>query len=177
MNELRVEYVAIESITPYINNAKQHPPEQIEQIKQSIKEFGFNDPIAVWHDEIVEGHGRLYAAQELGIKKVPIIRLDDLTDEQRRAYALVHNKITANTGFDMALLMQELASILSLDMADYGFQTKENIEKDLAEFFGGEDERTEKGEKERVKFVIKAGDKTEEVIEFLDMIGAEYEER
>lgn len=76
MRKLQVEYVPIESITPYANNAKLHPAEQIEQIKKSIEQFGFNDPIAVWHDTIVEGHGRLIAATEMGIEMVPVIRLD-----------------------------------------------------------------------------------------------------
>ncbi|MBR5285925.1 MAG: ParB N-terminal domain-containing protein, partial [Clostridia bacterium] len=89
---LEVEYVRLNTIKPYIRNAKKHPKEQIAQIAQSIEEFGFNDPIAVWHGEIVEGHGRYLAARLLGLDVVPIIRLDELTDEQRRAYTLVHNK-------------------------------------------------------------------------------------
>ena len=107
--KLKVEYVPLKSIKPYKNNAKEHPQEQIEQIKASIKEFGNIDPIGVWHDEIVEGHGRYEAAKQLKLKTVPIIRLDDLTDEQRRAYALVHNQLTMNTGWDFALLDMELA--------------------------------------------------------------------
>ena len=62
--QLKIEYVPIENIRPYSGNAKLHPAEQIEQIKKSISEFGFNDPIGVWNDEIVEGHGRYIAAQE-----------------------------------------------------------------------------------------------------------------
>lgn len=120
--ELRVEYVPIDSIRPYANNAKLHPAEQIEQIKKSIEEFGFNDPIAVWHEEIIEGHGRLIAATELGMEQVPVIRLDGLTDEQRRAYALIHNKLTMNSGFDVSLLQMELESLGGIDMEEYGFQ-------------------------------------------------------
>lgn len=81
---LKVEYVPIDSINPYPGNAKLHPQEQIEQIKSSILEFGFNDPIGVWKNEVATGHGRLLAAKELEMKKVPIIRLDSLTDEQRQ---------------------------------------------------------------------------------------------
>lgn len=121
-NKLQVEYVDINSINPYPNNAKLHPAEQIEQIKKSIEEFGMNDPIGVWHDEVVEGHGRLIALNELGYKEVPIIRLDDLDDEQRRAYMLAHNQLTMNSGFDFALLDVELEGI-SIDMAKYGFET------------------------------------------------------
>ena len=120
MNELKIEYVDIDSITPYARNAKLHPGEQIDQIKRSIQEFGFNDPLAIWHGEIVEGHGRLMAAKELGMSNIPIIRLDELTDEQRRAYALIHNKLTMNSDFDAELLDFELGDI-DLDLGEFGF--------------------------------------------------------
>lgn len=123
--ELKIEYVPIEDIKPYANNAKTHPAEQIEQIKKSIEQFGFNDPIAVWHEEVVEGHGRLIAATEMGIDTVPIIRLDNLTDEQRRAYGLVHNKLTMNSGFNFDLLQMELENI-SFDMSEFDFEIDED---------------------------------------------------
>ena len=128
MNKLKVEYVSTESIAPYDKNAKIHDANQIEQIKRSILDFGFNDPIGVWHDTIVEGHGRLIAAQELGIETVPIIRLDELTDEQRKAYALVHNKLTMNTDFDPDLLEIELEELAleDIDMSVYGFEMAED---------------------------------------------------
>ena len=80
----------IEEIKPYKNNAKIHTLEQIEQIKKSIQEFGFNDPIAIQGKEnlVVEGHGRLLAVKELGYKEVDCIRLDHLTDEERKLYSL-----------------------------------------------------------------------------------------
>lgn len=120
---LKIEYLSKEQLKPYANNAKIHTAEQVEQIKKSIQEFGFNDPIAVWHDnEIVEGHGRLLAVMEMPeIETVPIIRLDDLTDEQRRAYMLVHNKLTMNTDFDFELLDSELGGIIDIDMSEFGF--------------------------------------------------------
>lgn len=130
---LKIEYVPTESIKPYKNNAKLHPEEQIEQIKKSIKEFGFKDPIAIWHDTVVEGHGRLIAATEMGVETVPVIRLDDLTDEQRRAYTLVHNKLTMNSGFDDKLLDIELDDILDIDMSDFGFDWGEEEEQLLEE--------------------------------------------
>ena len=120
--ELKIEYLPIEELRPYANNAKEHPAEQIEQIKKSIKEFGFDDPIGIWKDEIVEGHGRLIAALELGMDTVPVIRLDHLTDDQRRAYTLVHNKLTMNSGFNLDLLQLELDDI-DMDLADYGFES------------------------------------------------------
>lgn len=119
---MQIEYVDIDSIKPYKNNAKLHPKEQIEQIKKSIEEFGNNDPIAIWKDEIVEGHGRLIALKELGYKEIPIIRLDHLTDEERKAYTLVHNKLTMNSDFDLDILEDELNDIDTIDMNKYGFE-------------------------------------------------------
>lgn len=119
--KLQVEYIPLNEIKLYPNNAKIHTSKQIEQIKKSIKEFGFNDPIGIWHGECVEGHGRIIAATELGLETVPVIRLDELTDEQRKAYMLVHNKLTMNTDFDMDLLDLELDDIVDIDMTEYGF--------------------------------------------------------
>ena len=134
MDKLKIEYVPIDSIKPYKNNAKLHPDEQVEQICNSIRETGFNDPIGVWHGECVEGHGRILAAKKLGMKEVPIIRLDDLTDEQRRAYMLAHNKLTMNSGFDVELLDIELANIETIDMQLLGFDdTKEEAPQEVVE--------------------------------------------
>ena len=121
MADLKIEYVKLSEIKPYKGNAKTHPKEQVEQIKKSIQELGFNDPIGIWHDEIVEGHGRYFAAQELGLDTVPVIRLDGLTDEQRRAYTLIHNKLTMNSDFDFDILSAELDEIFDIDMSDFGF--------------------------------------------------------
>ena len=119
--QLQVEYVDISTIKPYKGNAKEHPKEQIEQIKKSMQEFGNIDPIGIWHNEIVEGHGRYLALKELGETQVPVIRLDDLTDEQRRAYTLVHNQLTMNSGFDLDTLKVELDNIGEIDMSEFGF--------------------------------------------------------
>lgn len=122
MSELQIEYIPIEELKPYANNAKIHTGEQVDQIKRSIEEFGFNDPIAVWKDnEIIEGHGRLLAGIELGLETLPVIRLDELTDDQRRAYMLVHNQLTMNTGFDAEVLNIELDNI-EMDMEQFGFE-------------------------------------------------------
>lgn len=149
--KLKVEYVPIDSITPYENNAKIHTPEQIEQIKNSIKEFGMNDPIAIWGEDniIIEGHGRLIALKELGLDVVPIIRLDDLTDEQRRAYTLVHNQTTMSTGFDLEILQIELENI-ELNMDDFGFNEFEfDIDEDVEII---EDEVPEVPEEPKAKY-------------------------
>ena len=121
MDKLKIEYVDINTIKPYKNNAKLHPKEQIEQIKKSINQFGMDDPIGIWKDEIVEGHGRLIACKELGYTEVPIIRLDHLSDEERKAYTLAHNKLTMNSDFDIDILNNELNDILNIDMSDFGF--------------------------------------------------------
>lgn len=135
MERLTIEYVDINSVKPYKGNAKLHPREQIEQIKESIDKFGMDDPIGIWKDEIVEGHGRLIACQELGYKEIPIIRLDHLTDEERRAYTLAHNKLTMNSDFDLDILNDELMKFETIDMGKFGFDISSNIDdlEDLIE--------------------------------------------
>ena len=126
MPKLTVEQCKTHDLLPYANNAKIHTREQIDQIEASIKEFGFNDPVAVWENtagelEIIEGHGRVIAAKNLKIDTLPVIRLDHLTDEQRRAYTHVHNQLTLNTGWDFETLEQELDA-LDFDFSDFGFE-------------------------------------------------------
>ena len=129
MDKLKIEYISLDDIKTYENNAKLHPAEQIEQIKKSIQEFGFNDPIAIDENNvIIEGHGRYIACKELGINEVPIIRLNNLDEEHKRAYMLVHNKLTMNSDFDMEKLELELNEI-SFDMGEYGFEI-EGIDED-----------------------------------------------
>lgn len=123
-SDLKIEYVPIDEIKPYAQNAKLHPQEQVEQIKKSIVDYGMNDPIAVWHGEIVEGHGRLMACKELKFKEVPIIRLDGLTDAQRKEYMLVHNKTTMNSDFDFDILNSELLDLPEFDAEFYDFEVK-----------------------------------------------------
>ena len=146
---LKIEYIPIEELKPYGNNAKIHTQEQIEQIKQSIQKFGMNDPIAVWKDNIIiEGHGRLLACQELGFEELPIIRLDNLTDDERKAYTLIHNKLTMNTDFDIDILNEELENI-EIDMSHFGFDLDtfkddefEIEDEDDDGYYGDERERT-----------------------------------
>lgn len=132
--ELKIEYLSKNDLKPYVNNAKIHTDTQVEQIKKSIQEFGFDDPIAVWgENEIVEGHGRLLAAMEMdGLDTVPVIRLDHLTDKQRKAYALAHNKLTMNTDFDLDILAKEVANLEgTLDLTDFGFNEAELLELEI----------------------------------------------
>lgn len=148
MERLTIEYVDINSVKPYKGNAKLHPREQIEQIKESIDKFGMDDPIGIWKDEIVEGHGRLIACQELGYTEIPIIRLDHLTDEERRAYTLAHNKLTMNSDFDLDILNDELMKFETIDMGAFGFDISSNID-DLEDLI--EDENPEAPEEPKSK--------------------------
>jgi hypothetical protein len=119
---MKIENIDINLLTPYKNNAKKHPKKQIEQIMNSIREFGMNDPIGIWGKDniIVEGHGRYLACKKLGMTEVPCIRLDNLTDEQRKAYTLAHNKV-AESEFDWDMIELELEDI-NLDMEQFGFE-------------------------------------------------------
>lgn len=120
----------LEEIHLYSKNAKLHPDEQIQQIKESIKEFGFNDPIAIDEDNIIiEGNGRYKALtglkeegyEEINYNEIPCIRLTGLNQEQKKAYILVHNKLTMNTDFDLELLQEELKDIINIDMEQFDF--------------------------------------------------------
>lgn len=126
--QLKIEYLPIGELTPYDRNAKQHPQEQIEQIKRSIADNGMCDPIGVWgkKNTVVEGHGRLIACKELGMDTVPVIRLDHLTDEQRREYTLIHNQTTMNSGWDFDIVGTELAELPDFDAEFYGFERQQN---------------------------------------------------
>lgn len=124
---LKVEKAKTADLVPYAGNAKIHSAEQIDQIAASIEQFGFSDPIGVWTNEsgaleIVEGHGRVLAANLLGIDEVPIIKLDHLDDDSRRAYVHVHNQTTLSSNFDLQILDEDL-SALDFNWEDFGFET------------------------------------------------------
>lgn len=123
-NELQIVYLPVDSLKPYEKNARKHADKDVDTIVNSIKEFGFDDPIGIWGEKnlIVEGHGRLLAAKKLGMEEVPCIRLDHLTDEQRRAYALAHNKTAEMSEWDADILGGELDDIFDIDMSEFGFE-------------------------------------------------------
>ena len=119
--ELKIEYLPIKALKPYEKNTRKHQKKDVENIARSIEKFGMNDPIGIWKDNIiVEGHGRLLACKQLGMTEVPCVRLDHLTDEQRREYAIAHNATAELSEWDFDILPDELDE-LDLDGFDFDF--------------------------------------------------------
>lgn len=117
--ELKIEYLPIKALKPYEKNTRKHQKKDVDNIAKSIEKFGMNDPIGIWKDNIiVEGHGRLLACKQLGMTEVPCVRLDHLTDEQRREYAIAHNATAELSEWDLDILPDELAE---LDLSDFDF--------------------------------------------------------
>ena len=118
--ELKIEYIAVNDLKHYEKNNKKHEDFDIGEIAKSISKYEMIDPVGIWGKDntIVEGHGRVLACKQLGIDKVPCIRLDHLTDEQRREYAIVHNKSSELALYDFDNLADELAD---LDLSDFDF--------------------------------------------------------
>lgn len=110
--EIKYYIADIDELIPYIRNARTHSPEQVSQIAASIKEFGFLSPVVVSEDNtILCGHGRVAAAQKLGLKKIPCIKESHLTETQKRAYIIADNKLSLNAGWDNELLSIELSEL------------------------------------------------------------------
>ena len=137
----------VDALTPYERNARKHEAADVQTIANSITEFEMCDPIGIWGDKniIVEGHGRVLALKQLGRTQAPCIRLDHLTDEQRRAYALAHNKTAEMSSWDFDKVEAEIANI-EIDMEQFGFDL------DGVEIDDTEEIRTEGGLRE--KFIV-----------------------
>lgn len=121
----KVEKRPVASLIPYVRNARTHDEDQIAQIAASIAEFGFTSPLLIGPDDVViAGHGRLLAAQELGLEEVPVIVLGHLTEAQRRALVIADNRIAENAGWDREMLAAELAALqdetFDLDLLGFG---------------------------------------------------------
>ena len=122
---MTIEHLKTSDLIPYARNAKKHDASQVAKLAGSIREFGFNNPVLIDKDNgIIAGHGRVLAAQSLGLETVPCIRLGHLTDTQRRAYILADNRLAEiGGGWDEEMLKLELADLAAsdLDVAELGF--------------------------------------------------------
>jgi DNA modification methylase len=118
--KLSMQFLKTSSLKPYPRNARTHSKHQIRQIAESIRVFGFTNPILVdCENHIIAGHGRVEAAKVLGVDLVPTIRLESLSEEQIRAYVIAGNKLAENAGWDRSILAIELQHLVSLDCADF----------------------------------------------------------
>lgn len=124
---MKIQDVAVNKLIPYAKNSRTHSAEQVAQIAASIKEFGFRNPILVDGVGVIAGHGRLMAAQKLGLDQVPTIDCSDMSESQKKAYIIADNKLALNAGWDTAMLtieMQELEDE-GFDLTLLGFDDKE----------------------------------------------------
>lgn len=113
---MKIEQINTSELKQYQNNSRTHSDKQVQQIAQSIKEFGFTNPILVDdNNEIIAGHGRLMGALSLEMEKVPCIRLTGLTEKQKRAYVIADNKIAENSDWDFDILKSEVANLSEED--------------------------------------------------------------
>lgn len=126
MQELNIVYKNIKELKPYKKNAKKHDKTQVEQIANSIKEFGFTQPVIIDKNNcVVAGHGRILGAKKAGIKNIPTVTLEELTEEQIKAYRLVDNKLN-ESDWDYSLLDEELEDLIDdIDMDLFGFDEDE----------------------------------------------------
>lgn len=134
MENLKIEYLDISELLPYAKNARKHDKKDIDNIAKSIEKYGFNDPIGIATDKniIIEGHGRVLACKKLGIKQVPCIRLDHMTEKERREYALLHNKLQELSDWDIDLIAEEIAD-LDFDGFDVDWELPEDEETEIIE--------------------------------------------
>lgn len=134
MQELNIIYKNIKELKPYKKNAKKHDKTQVEQIANSIKEFGFTQPVIIDSNNcVVAGHGRILGAKKAGLKQVPTVCLEELTEEQIKAYRLVDNKLNESE-WEYDLLDEELENLTEdIDMDLFGFDLAEEIEQEEVE--------------------------------------------
>ena len=136
-----MQLISTDKLVPYVNNARTHSAEQILKLRSSLREFGFVNPIIIDKDfNVIAGHGRLMAAKEEGIKEVPCVFADFLTEAQKKAYILADNRMAMDAGWDEELLKIEMEELhnLGYDLGYTGFD-----EKELADLFGIDDEEVE----------------------------------
>ena len=160
--ELKIEYKKVDDLLPYARNARTHSEEQITQLASSIKEFGFNNPVAIDSDNMILcGHGRVMAAKKLGLDVVPTVSLSHLTDIQKKAYILADNKMALNSDWDNELLKLELQELneLGVDLNNIGFD-----ENDINKMIGTPESDTpeEVAYKEQLNIVVECSSEEEQ---------------
>lgn len=113
-----VHHLSVKNLKPWKANARKHSKKQIRQIAQSIEEFGFTNPVLIDREHrILAGHGRVEAAKHLGLTEVPCLFVENLSEEQKRAYVLADNKLALNATWDEELLAQELKALSEIDLS------------------------------------------------------------
>ena len=148
MKEMKIEYKDIEDIIPYENNPR-HNENAVDYVANSIKEFGFKVPIIIDKENvIVTGHTRYKASLKLGLKQVPVIKADDLTEDQIKAFRIADNKVSEFSSWDMDKLELELEEI-ELDMGDFGIISTTDV--DLDSFFEDSQIKEQEPKKEMIK--------------------------
>lgn len=134
-----LQLVPIEKLVPYANNARTHSPEQIKKLRSSLREFGFINPVIIDRDYgVIAGHGRILAAQEEGLEKVPCVFADHLTEAQKKAYIIADNRMAMDAGWDEEMLRVEIEALQAADFDPLltGFD-----EKELADLFDSEEDK------------------------------------
>ena len=162
---MTIEHLATASLIPYARNAKKHDATQVAKLAGSIREFGFNNPVLIDSSNgIIAGHGRVLAAQSLGLEKIPCIRLGHLTDTQRRAYILADNRLAEiGGGWDEEMLKLELADLaaLDVDVAEIGFGAEDladlEIEDEAEKSDTDAEPQIDKAEELRAKWGVEPG--------------------
>lgn len=132
-----MQLVAVSKLIPYVNNARTHSAEQVMKLRSSLREFGFINPVIIDREyNVIAGHGRIMAAKEEGIKEVPCVFVDYLTEAQKKAYILADNRMAMDAGWDEELLRVEIEA---LQGADFDISLTGFDENDLADLFGNDD--------------------------------------
>jgi hypothetical protein len=136
--ELKIEYLPIKALKPYEKNTRKHQKKDVDNIARSIEKYGMCDAIGIWGEQniIVEGHGRMLACKQLGMTEVPCVRLDHLSDEQRREYAIAHNATAELSEWDLDILPDELAE---LDLSDFEFDFGIEVDEEETEIVEDDD--------------------------------------
>lgn len=135
-NVEKIYKLKVDDLVPYEKNARTHSAEQIDRICRSIEQFGFLNPVLVYKDNvIIAGHGRVMAAKKLGLKTVPCLKAEDLTEEQMKAYVIADNKIAEDAGWDFDILREELTHLqdMDFDISLTGFDSLAELDFDEPE--------------------------------------------